>query len=257
MKCIVSTIGRLLLIFWPIATIGFSQAPHPYTIPDGTRIQALLETPLSTKTSHQGDRFVTRVHETILLNGKEVIPKGTVIEGRVAAVKRPNHGRSRAEMNLAYERMILPNGVSFTIVATQADMDDSLKAEIDRKEGTIKGESTNKRDAAEVGGGAAAGAGVGAIAGGGRGGNWSRCWRSSRADRFNATEGKGYQITSRYSVSLALGSPLNDSIHALTLHFWFMRIFIFYVFVAIDSLFFIDYLIVVIGFFFGNQAHFT
>ncbi len=169
MKRIASKIRRLLLILWPIATIGFSQAPHPYIIPDGTRIQALLETPLSTKTSHQGDRFVTRVHETVLLNGKEVVPKGTVIEGRVAEVKRPDHGRSRAEMNLAYERMILPNGVSFTIVATQADMDDSLKAEIDRKEGTIKGESTTKRDAAEVGGGAAAGAGVGAVAGGGTG----------------------------------------------------------------------------------------
>jgi hypothetical protein len=169
MERIASKFGRLLLILCPTATLGFSQVPHPYTIPDGTRIQALLETPLSTKTSHQGDRFVTRVHETILLNGKEVVPKGTVIEGRVAAVKRPSRGHSRAEMNLAYERMILPNGVSFTIVATQADMESTSKADIDHKEGTIKGESTTKRDAAEVGGGAAAGAGIGAIAGGGTG----------------------------------------------------------------------------------------
>jgi hypothetical protein len=164
-----SMAGVSILVALLGATAGHAQVPHPYTIPDGTRIQALLETPLNSKTSNRGDRFVTRVHEPVLLNGKEVIPKDTVIEGRVAEVKKSNHGRSRAEMNLAYERMILPNGVSFTIVATQADLDDALKAEIDRKEGTIKGESTTKRDAAEIGGGTAAGAGIGAIAGGGTG----------------------------------------------------------------------------------------
>ena len=50
-----------------------------------------------------------------------------------------------------------------------ADLDETQKEEVDRKEGTIKGESSRKRDAAEVGGGAAAGAGIGAIAGGGKG----------------------------------------------------------------------------------------
>ena len=84
-------------------------------------------------------------------------------------MKQPGRSRSRAEMNLAYERIIFPNGVSETIVATQADLDDSQKEELDRKEGTIKGESTNKRDAAEIAGGTGAGAAIGAIAGGGQG----------------------------------------------------------------------------------------
>jgi hypothetical protein len=158
--------GIIILLF----SIAVSaQNPQSYTIPDGTRIQAKLETALSTKSIHQGDRFVTRVHDPVLLNGKEVIPIGTVIEGRVAEIKRPGKGRTHAEMNLAYERMILPNGVSFTIVATQADLDENQKATIDRKEGTLKGPSTAKRDAAEVGGGAAVGAGIGAAAGGGQG----------------------------------------------------------------------------------------
>ncbi len=40
---------------------------------------------------------------------------------------------------------------------------------MDRKEGTIRGESTRKRNAAEIGAGAAIGAGIGAIAGGKKG----------------------------------------------------------------------------------------
>ncbi len=147
----------------------FGQATQTYTIPDGTRILSRLETTLNSRTNRQGDRFTAKVTESIRVAGKEVIPVGTTIEGRVAEVKSAGRVKGRSEMNLSYERLIFPNGVSETIVASQADLDEKEKEQIDRKEGTIKGESSRKRDAAEVGGGAAAGAGIGAIAGGGKG----------------------------------------------------------------------------------------
>jgi len=92
-----------------------------------------------------------------------------MLEGRVAEVKQAGRAKGRAELNVTYERLIFPNGVSETIVASPAELSETEKEEIDRKEGTIKGESSRKRDTAEVAGGAAAGAGVGAIAGGGKG----------------------------------------------------------------------------------------
>lgn len=146
-----------------------AQATQSFTIPDGTRIQARLETTLSSRTNRQGDRFTAKVVEPIIVAGKEVIPAGTTLEGRVAEVKNAGRVKGRAEMNLSYERLIFPNGVSETIVASQAELDETQKEEVDRKEGTIKGESSRKRDAAEVAGGAAVGAGVGAIAGGAKG----------------------------------------------------------------------------------------
>jgi len=168
-------VSRRLLAGWG-ATVVFGlnswalgQATQTYTIPDGTKILSRLETALSSRTNRQGDRFTAKVTESILVSGKEVIPVGTTIEGRVAEVKSAGHVKGRSEMNLSYERLIFPNGVSETIVASQADLDEKGKEEIDRKEGTIKGESSRKRDAAEVGGGAAVGAGIGAIAGGGKG----------------------------------------------------------------------------------------
>src|SRR5215831_757325 len=168
-------ISRRFLAGWG-ATVVFGlnswalgQATQTYTIPDGTKILSRLETALSSRTNRQGDRFTAKVTESILVSGKEVIPVGTTIEGRVAEVKSAGHVKGRSKMNLSYERLIFPNGVSETIVASQADLDEKGKEEIDRKEGTIKGESSRKRDAAEVGGGAAVGAGIGAIAGGGKG----------------------------------------------------------------------------------------
>jgi Bacterial conjugation TrbI-like protein len=146
-----------------------AQATETFTIPDGTRIQARLETTLNSRTNRQGDRFTAKVVEAIIVSGKEVIPAGTTLEGRVAELKTAGRVKGRAEMNLSYERLIFPNGVSETIVASQAELDETQKEEVDRKEGTIKGESSRKRDAAEIGGGAAAGAGIGAIAGGAKG----------------------------------------------------------------------------------------
>ena len=149
--------------------IGMAQSTRTYTIPDGTRIQARLETTLSSKSNRQGDRFTAKVTEPVVVAGKEVIPSNSIVEGRIASVKSAGRVKGRSEMNLSYERLIFPNGVSETIVASQADLDDKEKEEVDRKEGTIKGESSRKRDAAEVGAGTGIGAGIGAIAGGGKG----------------------------------------------------------------------------------------
>ncbi|MFN8009543.1 MAG: hypothetical protein U0V70_21425 [Terriglobia bacterium] len=148
---------------------AFSQTTRAYTVPDGTRIQAKLETTLNSKTNRQGDRFTAKVAEAIIVSGKEVIPMGTIIEGRISAVKNAGRVKGRSEMNLSYERLIFPNGVSETIVASQADLDPSQKEEVDSKEGTIKGESSRKKDAAVIGAGTGIGAGIGAIAGGGKG----------------------------------------------------------------------------------------
>ncbi len=148
---------------------GLAQATQSYTVPDGTRIQAKLESTINSRTNRQGDRFSAKVTESVMVEGKEVIPAGTTLEGRVAEVKPASRARSRGEINLTYERLIFPNGVSETIVASAAELGESEKEQIDRKEGTIKGESTRKRDTGEVAGGAAAGAGIGAIAGGGKG----------------------------------------------------------------------------------------
>ena len=154
-------------LFSPTSLQG--QATRSYVVPDGTRLQVRLESTLNSKTNRQGDRFTAKVVESVLVRGKEVIPEGTIVEGRVAEVRNAGRIKGRAQVHLSYERLILPNGVSETIIASQAELDDTQREEMDRKEGTILGESNRKRRAAEIGAGAAIGAGIGAIAGGKKG----------------------------------------------------------------------------------------
>ena len=146
-----------------------AQATRSYVVPEGTRIQVRLESTLNSKTNRQGDRFTAKVIESVQVRGKEVIPVGTTVEGRVAEVRQSGRIKGRAEVHLSYERLIFPNGVSETIIGAQAELDDTQNEEMDRREGTILGESSRKSRAAEIGAGAAIGAGIGAIAGGRKG----------------------------------------------------------------------------------------
>ena len=145
------------------------QSTRSYLVPEGTRIQVRLESTLNSRTSRQGDRFTVRVVESVQVRGKEAIPVGTTVEGRVGEVRQAGRIKGRAEVNLSYERLIFPNGVSETIIASQAELDDTQEEDMDRREGTVLGPSTRKRNAAEIGAGAAIGAGIGAIAGGRKG----------------------------------------------------------------------------------------
>ena len=154
-------------LFSPTGLEG--QATRSYLVPEGTRIRVRLESTLNSRANRQGDRFTVRVVESVQVRGKEAIPVGTTVEGRVAEVRNSGRIKGRAQVNLSYERLIFPNGVSETIVASQAELDDTEKEEMDRREGTILGPSTRKRNAAEIGAGAAIGAGIGAIAGGRKG----------------------------------------------------------------------------------------
>ena len=169
MKSFLTTLALCFCAGFFPATSLQGQATRSYVVPDGTRIQVRLESTLNSKTNRQGDRFTAKVVESVLVRGKEVIPVGTIVEGRVAEVRNAGRIKGRAQVHLSYERLIFPNGVSETIIASQAELDDTQREEMDRKEGTILGESTRKRRAAEIGAGAAIGAGIGAIAGGKKG----------------------------------------------------------------------------------------
>ena len=156
-----------LFLVW---TLGFSsllQAEEWLIVPHGTRIRGQLETTLNSRSHRQGDRFTVEVVESILVNGVEAIPAGSVIEGRVSRVKPAGRVQGRAEMNLSYDRLVFPSGMAETIIGSQADLDHQDR--IDRSEGTIKGASSRKRDAAAIGISAASGAGIGLAYGGGGG----------------------------------------------------------------------------------------
>src|SRR5215831_9093437 len=128
--------------------------PEPrITVPAGTKLRVALLDAVSSDKSQAGDQFAASLTEPVVVDGKTVFAKGTKVHGRVVDAKESGRVKGRASLELALTQ-IVRNGKSISIST---------------KPYTEVAESTKKRDAAVIAGGAGLGAAIGAIAGGGKG----------------------------------------------------------------------------------------
>ncbi len=137
-------------------------------LPAGTSVRLKLETPISTSTSKPGDAFYGRVTQSVLHEGKTVIPVGSSVEGNVVRVSEPRRIKGLPTIELRPNLIVMPDGNRYQIHAVVVDTDPSTKTQVN-EEGAIKGQGMNKRDKVEIGAGTGAGLTVGAMAGGGKG----------------------------------------------------------------------------------------
>jgi len=155
----------------PAALIVFSTAilaaDDTITLPAGSEIAVRLLTTLSSRTNEAGDMWSGKVVEPIFVNGKELFPEGSFVDGHITYLKGPGHVKGRGEMRLIVDSLSTPDGSKYNIVAS---LKDAEGANVKDQEGTLQGPGKDgKGTATEAGIGAAAGAGVGVIAHGGTG----------------------------------------------------------------------------------------
>jgi hypothetical protein len=122
-------------------------------IPAGTRLRVALTNAISSDKSRPGDSFMGVLAEPVVIDGKTVLEKGTKVRGLVVDAKGSGRVKGRATIQLRLTEIVRG--------------DDSL--DISTKPYSAVAESTKKRDAAIIGGGAGLGAAIGALAGGGKG----------------------------------------------------------------------------------------
>jgi len=123
------------------------------TVPSGTPIRVVLHNGVGSDTSAPGSEFSGVLAESVTVNGKTALEKGSAVVGRVTDVKKSGRVKGRASISLTLTSLE-HGGKSFPI-ATQTYV------------GVAK--STRKRDVAVIGGAAGVGAAIGAIVGGGKG----------------------------------------------------------------------------------------
>ncbi len=132
----------------PVASVG-DPAPRRerLSLPEGSELQLLLETGVSSETSSIGDAVVARVERATGDDGSLLLPGGTVLQGRVVAVSDPGRVKGRSRVAVDFDRIVV-RGRSHQLATT------SIEA---------VGNASHKRDAAIIGGSAAAGAILGGI----------------------------------------------------------------------------------------------
>ena len=82
--------------------------PARITLPAGTRIPIVLETPLSSRFTQRGQSVVFRTTGAIFLSEDLEVPPGVEIRGRVAEVTRPSAFGKSGALRVTVERMLLP-----------------------------------------------------------------------------------------------------------------------------------------------------
>jgi hypothetical protein len=127
--------------------------PPPVVIDAGKTLAVSIDQEISTKTNNDGDHFEASLAAPVLVNGSEVLPKGTHVRGVVTQSAEAGHVKGNAVLTIKLDS-ISSNGQSYAIHATSY---------------TTEGKARGKRTGIGAGGGAAFGAIVGAIAGGGKG----------------------------------------------------------------------------------------
>lgn len=136
---------------------------NTFYIPNGTALTAVLTTPLSTKTSVNGDRFTMEVRSPSQY-------EGAIIEGRVSNADRSGRVSGRAALSLDFEQIRLRNGQTYRFSGLIDSVRNSKGETVNiNNEGVVRDGNQTTKTVTRAGIGAAIGAIIGAIAGGGSG----------------------------------------------------------------------------------------
>jgi hypothetical protein len=91
--------------------------PERIAIPAGTRIPIVLETPLSSRSSHRGQIVVFRTTGAVALGEDLQLPPGVEVRGRVAEVTRPGTFGRAGALRVIVDRMVLPGDSAAVLLA--------------------------------------------------------------------------------------------------------------------------------------------
>jgi len=80
------------------------------TLPVQTRLKLVLETSVDAKQSQPGDIFESHVKDDLFIGTVLLLPKGSLIRGRVAEVTKPRLLSRAAKIGLKLEQIVTPQG---------------------------------------------------------------------------------------------------------------------------------------------------
>jgi uncharacterized protein YcfJ len=143
---------------------GYTPRPgsRPFTVPDGTRIVAVLDTSLSTRTSRSGERFSMTVRSPAEYQDAR-------IDGVIARITPYGQGRN-ADMQVDFDTIQLRNGqtAAFDAVLDTVRTPGGVTLRVDAS-GNVPDRDRTDATIRQGAVGAALGAIIGAVAGGGKG----------------------------------------------------------------------------------------
>lgn len=116
------------------------------TLAAGTETTLALVDRLSASASRPGDPFKAILAEPLRLSSGEIVPEGSLLEGRVGKSTPPRWLSRPGSLYLTFNRLVLPTGVSIPIAASivGAEANRNTRMKVD-SEGGLSGGSPGKK----------------------------------------------------------------------------------------------------------------
>ena len=149
----------------PVATATPAPLQADFVVAQGTKLPLRLINSVDTKHSSAGDRVYLETVYPILSHGRVVIPPGSYVMGSLTQVQQAGRVKGKSSFFLRFDSITLPNGTTRDFRARMSGMDGDGHGSLDRKEGTVIGDSGKGADARTIGTTTAIGTGVGAAIG--------------------------------------------------------------------------------------------
>lgn len=150
------------------SSIVAQNAPAPedqLQVGSGTKIPLVLMNSVNTRNARVGDQLYLQTIFPITVGNQIVIPRGTDVRGSIIEMGRPGRLRGRGEMLIRFEQMILPNGVTRSLMGSVSALDGRASGRIENEEGRIRSYSSVGQNTATVATAGATGGAVGAVVG--------------------------------------------------------------------------------------------
>ncbi len=172
------------------------------TVPKGTPLRIILNDTLQTNKNQEGDVFTGTLNGPLNLNGRTLIPDGSLFTGVITQLVKGGTLKTSPEIGFIITDFRLPGGKSYSV---------------DTYTIYRKGRSHTAREVAMIGGGAAAGAIIGGIIGdekgaviGGAAGAAAGTGASAATGRQNLIYPEGLTLTFQLQEPLTIIVPDKD-----------------------------------------------
>jgi hypothetical protein len=144
-------------------------SPGTYRVEPGTLILLNMINSVSTKQAMVGDRIYLETAFPVVSGNRIVIPQGSWVTGTVTQVKRPGRVKGRGELQVRFDSLTLPNGVTRDFRSDLGALDARADETLKREQSKVQSPGNKGGDAGKVASTAATGtvigSGVGAAAG--------------------------------------------------------------------------------------------
>jgi hypothetical protein len=97
-------------------------------VPLGTALELVLSTEIASGETVEGDEFSSKISKDVLVDGRVVIPRGTVVHGVLSTMEEPKRAGRNGYINACFDYLITPDGRKVPIEGNSTTRDSKGKA---------------------------------------------------------------------------------------------------------------------------------